>query len=253
MGGELGPHLHVEGNSVVHRLPAHAKLVGLVVFVLLVVALPRGAHGHRLAMLGVALAVVAATRVPWRHVLTRLVVEVPFVVFALVLPFVAVGPRMRLGPFSVSRDGVEAGTALLLTATTSVLMAVAFATTTSSRDLVRGLQELGVPDRLVQILAFMVRYLAVVGSQAQRMKVARESRAFAPRSVASWPVIASSAGALFIRSYERGERVHLAMLSRGYTGRMPVTDPLTATVPDWGRALAPSGLALATLVLAHVA
>ena len=117
--------------------------------------------------------------------------------------------------------------ALLLTATTSVLMAVAFATTTSSRDLVRGLQELGVPDRLVQILAFMVRYLGVVGSQAQRMKVARESRAFTPRSVRSWPVLASSTGALFIRSYERGERVHLAMLARGYDGTMPDLGPAT--------------------------
>ena len=253
MGGALGPHLHVEGSSVVHRLPAHAKLVGLVAFVLLVVALPRDAHAHRLAMLTVALGVVALTRVPWRHVLPRLVVETPFVVFALVLPFVAVGPRMELGPFTVSRDGVEAGVALLLTATTSVLMAVAFATTTSSRDLVRGLQELGVPDRLVQILSFMVRYLGVVGSQAQRMKVARESRAFAPRSVRAWPVIASGAGALFIRSYERGERVHLAMLSRGYTGRMPVTDPLTASGSDWARAFAPAALALAVLVLAHVA
>ncbi|MFW5469552.1 cobalt ECF transporter T component CbiQ [Knoellia sp. CPCC 206435] len=252
MGGELSPHLHVEGTSVVHRLPAHTKLVGLVVFVLLVVAMPRDAHDHRGAMLAVALAVVVATRVPWRHVLPRLAVETPFVVFALVLPFVAVGPRMQAGPFTVSRDGVEAGVALLLTATTSVLMAVAFATTTSSRDLVRALQELGVPDRLVQILAFMVRYLGVVGSQAQRMKVARESRAFAPRSVRSWPVLASSAGALFIRSYERGERVHLAMLSRGYTGRMPVTDPLRASAADWAVALVPAMLAVAALVLGRL-
>lgn len=253
MGGELGPHLHVEGRSVVHRLPAHAKLLGLVAFVLLVVALPRAAHGHRLVALGIAVAVVAATQVPLRHVLTRLVVETPFVVFALVLPFVAVGPRVQAGPFSLSRAGLEAGIALLLTATTSVLMAVAFATTTTSRDLVRGLQELHVPDRLVQILAFMVRYLGVVGSQAQRMKVARESRAFTPRSVRSWPVLASSTGALFIRSYERGERVHLAMMSRGYTGRMPVTDPLHATPGDWARAFTPSALALVVLVTALVA
>jgi cobalt/nickel transport system permease protein len=51
--------------------------------------------------------------------------------------------------------------------------------------------------------------------------VARESRGFNPRDVRHWPVLARSAGALFIRSYERGERVHLAMLSRGYTGTLP--------------------------------
>jgi cobalt/nickel transport system permease protein len=54
-----------------------------------------------------------------------------------------------------------------------------------------------------------------------RMKVARESRGFRARTVRAWPVLATTAGALFIRSYERGERVHLAMLSRGYDGSMP--------------------------------
>lgn len=251
MGSGHGPHLHVEGDSPVHRLPAHTKLVGLVVFVLLVVALPREAHLLRLAMLVVALGVVAATRVPARHVLGRLVVEVPFVVFALLLPFIATGPRRALGPLTVSRDGLDAGLALLVTATTSVLMAIAFATTTSSRDLVRALQHLHLPDRLVQILAFMVRYLGVVGSQAQRMKVARDSRAFRPRSLGSWPVLASSAGALFIRSYERGERVHLAMLSRGYSGRMPVTDPLRADARDWARALLPAAAATVAVAVGY--
>jgi len=53
------------------------------------------------------------------------------------------------------------------------------------------------------------------------MHVARVARGFDGRDPRHWPVIAKSMGALFIRSYERGERVHLAMLSRGYTGRMP--------------------------------
>lgn len=236
-----------------HRLPAHAKLVGLVVFVLLVVCLPREAHALRTVTLAVAVGVVAATRVPLRHVLARLVVETPVVVFALLLPFLATGPQRTLGPLTVSRDGFDAGLALLVTATTGVLMALAFATTTSSRDLVRALQHLRVPDRLVQILAFMVRYLGVVASQSQRMRIARDSRGFRPRSLGSWPVLASSAGALFIRSYERGERVHLAMLARGYTGRMPVTDPLQATSRDWARALLPAALALLTLLVGYAA
>ena len=55
------------------------------------------------------------------------------------------------------------------------------------------------------------------------MRVARESRGFSARDPRHWPVLARSAGALFIRSYERGERVHLAMLSRGYTARCRAT------------------------------
>ena len=66
-------------------------------------------------------------------------------------------------------------------------------------------------------MGFMVRYLDVVTSEMQRMKIARESRGFTARNPRHWPVLARSAGALFIRSYERGERVHLAMLSAAAT------------------------------------
>jgi cobalt/nickel transport system permease protein len=58
--------------------------------------------------------------------------------------------------------------------------------------------------------------------------------------------IASTAGTLFVRSYERGERVHLAMMSRGYAGSMPaIADDRPAC---WGRCLAP-GLAALTIAL----
>ena len=65
--------------------------------------------------------------------------------------------------------------------------------------------------------------------------MARESRGFVGGGPRAWPVLASTAGALFIRSYERGERVHLAMLSRGHDGRVDrgasiSTPPLTWTI-----------------------
>jgi cobalt/nickel transport system permease protein len=70
------------------------------------------------------------------------------------------------------------------------------------------------------------------------MRIARESRGFEARGMRHWGVLAKSAGALFIRSYERGERVHLAMVSRGYTGTMPVLDDAGATRAQWSYALA---------------
>jgi cobalt/nickel transport system permease protein len=61
-------------------------------------------------------------------------------------------------------------------------------------------------------------------------------------------VIARSAGALFIRSYERGERVHLAMLSRGYTGSMPMIQDVSAVSRQWLAAGMLPGAALAVLL-----
>jgi cobalt/nickel transport system permease protein len=64
--------------------------------------------------------------------------------------------------------------------------------------------------------------------------------------------VATSAGALFIRSYERGERVYVAMLSRGYDGALP--DLRTAPAPrrDWLAALAVPATAAAICIAALV-
>ena len=74
-----------------------------------------------------------------------------------------------------------------------------------------GLRRLRMPDLIVQIMGFMIRYLDVVTAELGRMLVGMRSRGCDPRSPRHWPVLARSLGALFIRSYERGERVHLAI------------------------------------------
>jgi len=213
--------LYVPGSSVVHRLPPHCKLVALLTFVLVVVSTPRDAF-WAFGVYALLLASVAALAgVPATTVLRRMVVEVPFVVFAVLLPFVAQGPQTEVLGVAVSESGLLAAWGLLVKGTLGVLASLTLAATTEPHDLLAGLERLRMPQLLVQIMSFMVRYLDVVTTEMHRMRIARESRGFNARDPRHWPVLARSAGALFIRSYERGERVHLAMLSRGYTGRMP--------------------------------
>jgi len=154
--------------------------------------------------------------VPASYLLKRAVVEVPFLVFAVLLPFVAEGPQVELAGLSLSRAGLVAAAGLAMKGTLGVLASLLLAATTEPQELIRGLERLRMPAQLVQILAFMVRYLDVVGDEMRRMRVALASRGFTASNPRHWPVIARSAGALFIRSYERGERVHLAMLARGH-------------------------------------
>ncbi len=106
--------------------------------------------------------------------------------------------------------------ALVVKGTLGVLAALLLAATTEPRDVLRGLERLRVPAPMVQIMGFMIRYLDVVTADMARMRMALTARGFEARNPRHWPVLARSAGALFIRSYERGERVHLAMLSRGH-------------------------------------
>ncbi len=216
MGAGHGHKLHFHGHSPVHRAPAHLKIAGLMVFMLVVVATPREWFPVFGAYLALVLGVIALSRVPFGYIGKRMVVEVPFVLFALLMPFVATGPRVDVLGVGLSESGLLAAWGLLVKGTLGVMASLTLAATTEPRDLLVGLERLRVPAQLVQIIGFMIRYLDVVSDELRRMRVARESRGFRGGGVRSWPVVARTAGALFIRSYERGERVHLAMLSRGY-------------------------------------
>lgn len=218
-----------------HALPPHCKLVAVLCFVLVVVSTPREVM-WAFGLYAVLLAAVAAVaRVRFGLWLKRLLIEVPFVAFAVLLPFVAEGPRVEWLGLSLSEPGLWGAWNVLAKGTLGVAASVLLAATTELRALLLGLQRLRLPPLLVQIASFMLRYGDVIADEMRRMRIARASRGFEARGVRHWGVLAKSAGTLFIRSYERGERVHLAMLSRGYAGTMPVIDEVTATRAQWAR------------------
>jgi cobalt/nickel transport system permease protein len=236
MGAGHGHALHFHGHSAIHRLPAHVKILALLGFVVAVVVTPRAAfwaHGVHALVLAAA---VLASRVPLGYLGKRMVVEVPFVVFAVLMPFIATGPRVTVGPLELSEAGLLGAWALLAKGTLGVVASILLAATTEAREIISGFEKLRLPAPLVEIMSFMLRYTEVVAGELGRMRIARESRGFRARSIRQWPALGHTMGALFIRSYERGERVHLAMLSRGYAGRLPTLRPLTATGAQWAAA-----------------
>src|SRR5690606_12020871 len=167
-------------------------------------------------------------RVPPGFVLRRMAIETPFVVFALALPVIGTGERVDVAGLSLSVEGLWAGWNIIAKATLGVVASILLAATTEPRMMLLGAQRLRLPPLLVQIAMFMLRYMDLIMDEMRRMRVAREARGFTARDVRHIPVLARSAGALFIRSYERGERVHLAMLSRRSAGTMPAMDDLAA-------------------------
>lgn len=236
MGAGHAHKLYRRGDSPVHGLPPHTKLAAVFAFVVVVVSTPREAvwaFGAYAVLLGL---VAARARVPAGFLLKRLLIEVPFVAFAVLMPFVVPGEQTWVLGVSLSVPGLWGAWNVLAKGTLGVAASVLLAATTELRDLLLGLQRLKLPPLLVQIASFMIRYGDVITDEMRRMSIARRSRGFEARGVRHWGVLAKSAGALFIRSYERGERVHLAMVSRGYTGSMPVIDEATATTAQWRHA-----------------
>ena len=141
------------------------------------------------------------------------------------------------------RESLLAAAGIVVKGTLGVLSAVVLSTSTTARELLRGLEKLHLPKLMVQIAAFMLRYVNVINDEMERMKVARESRGFIATGIKHWRVLATAAAALFIRSYERGERVHLAMLSRGFDGALPSLDSHSVTSREWITALSIPGFA----------
>jgi cobalt/nickel transport system permease protein len=191
-------------------------------------------------------------KIPTLTLLTRALIEIPFIFFAILMPFFGSGERFEIGPLNLYRESLLAGAAIVVKGTLGVLSAVVLSTSTTARELLRGLEKLHLPKLMVQIAAFMLRYVNVINDEMERMKVARESRGFIATGMKDWKVLATAASALFIRSYERGERVHLAMLSRGYTGVLPHDLSEGASLRTWAQGLALPIFAASILLITTV-
>lgn len=214
-------HRYLPGTSPLHRASPHLKLLATILLVIAVVSTPRE-QPWAFACHAALLAVVAGIgRVPLLVVARRLTIELPFIAFAVMLPIVGRGPRVDVLGVSLSEQGLWGAWNIVAKATLGVAATVLLAATTPVPGLLAGLERLRVPRTLVAITAFMIRYGDVITDELRRARIARLSRGYDPRWLWQAKAVASSTGALFVRSYERGERVHLAMQSRGYAGTMP--------------------------------
>jgi cobalt/nickel transport system permease protein len=222
-------------TSPIHRLDPRAKVLGLLTVTLVAITAPAGVWPVFAGCAAALVVIAACARVPaatiWRR--ARIVV-LPVALVALLAPLT--------GGWEVAADvAAKAGI--------GVVAAVLLGATTAFPALLRGLEALRLPRLMVLIAGLMYRYLFVIVEEVGRMRDALASRAYRPRHALQAGAVGRAAGSLFLRSYLRGERVHLAMLSRGYAGRMPELTPLRLAPVD----LAFVGVVLAVLVPLRVA
>jgi cobalt/nickel transport system permease protein len=240
------------GHSPVHRLGAHTKIVALVVYVLAVVSTPPLVFWAYSGYALILMVVLSLSEVPPRFFLTRMAIDLPFVLFAFLLPWVGSEPRLEVGPLTLSEPGLVAAWNILVKATLGAGASIVLVATTEIPDIFKGLQRLKVPAVLVAIASFMIRYMDIIAGEFRRTRTAMEARGHNPKSLLDAKPLAIASGALFIRSYERGERVHHAMLARGYNGSWPVLTPSPISSRVWMGALAPSLFAVVIAVVARL-
>ena len=219
---------YLQRNSLVHELEPRLKLVAVLAYILAATTLPmQGWLGYIGLALLAALAILAA-RVPLGLMLRRSAIALPFVgVVALSVPFTRGGDELWNGSLlglhlAVTAEGLWLFAGILIKSWLSVLMVGLLVTTTPMARVLYALRALRLPAVLVMTIALMYRYLFVLAEEARRLYVARESRSVGKGGTVWWRarVLGGMVGSLFIRSYERSERVYAAMLARGFDGEM---------------------------------
>jgi cobalt/nickel transport system permease protein len=219
---------YLAGRSAIHTTDARAKLPATLAYIFAVTLTPVG-HWPALGLLALPLlAALVLSRLPPLVVLRRSALALPFLLAAVPLMFTKEGEvlfNVPLFGWAASREGLETVLSILAKSWLSVVAAVILTATTPAAELLRAMRTLGLPRLLVATVSFMYRYLFVIAEEALRLMRARDSRsARLPGRSASaslgWRarVLGNMIGSLFLRTYERSERVYAAMQARGYDG-----------------------------------
>ncbi|MDI6856830.1 MAG: cobalt ECF transporter T component CbiQ [Dehalococcoidia bacterium] len=241
---------YLPGGSFLHRLDARTKVAGAFAFVFTATLIPFGRWPAFAAMAALLALITFAARLSPLLVLRRSALALPFLLVALPLLFLKDGDELFSIPLlawrlEVTDAGAIAVGSILAKALLSVAAAVVLTATTAPLDLLRALRSLGVPRIIVATVLFMYRYIFVIVDEAMRLLRARESRSARAGRGSGGPVtwraqvLGNMVGSLFLRSYERSERVFAAMTARGFRGEVRSLAAPAMTHADW--------LALATL------
>lgn len=232
-------------ESPLHRLDPRVKVVVTVAFILSNALLPDGAWAA--FGLGWILLLLAnsASNLGVDFTFRRSFIALPFMLVAVSAIFAPSGqPLAEWRVFGISLVPTDAGLirfgSILLRTWLSVQAGILLVTVTPFPDLIHAFEHLRVPPVLTTIVAFLYRYLFVLTDEVLRLLRARDSRSAAIPGRKSgrdvfWraKITGHMAGQLFVRSYERSDRIYNAMLARGYTGQMRTLRAHLMCRHDW--------------------
>jgi cobalt/nickel transport system permease protein len=252
---------YIQASSPLHRLDARIKVTASILLILVISLTPFAALPAFLFLWVIVLAGVLMARMRFWTLLKRSLVALPFAAAAITLIFTMPGRTIGTVPlvgWTISDVGLVRFVSILLKSWISVQVAVLMAMTTQFSDLLWALGALKVPKVIVSVISFMYRYIFVLADEALRLTRARDARSAMLDGKGGGTVVwrarttGGMIGNLFLRSYERSERVYQAMVSRGYTGHMRQLTPPPLTLSQLALGALPVLSALAVLVVASL-
>ena len=223
----IDEHSHIDG--VLQRLDPRIKIVSFVALLFFII-FTRPDSILSLALYGLLIILlIGISKIPVYYILKRCLVVVPFILMtSIFLLFGNQGATITL--FHVGNSHINVGAAgwtmfqsVMIKGVLSVLCLTLLTASTPFPLLLAALENMKFPKLITMILSFMYRYIFLIEDESMKMWRAMKSRSSGGSSWLHLKAIANMIGILFIRSYERGETVYLAMCSRGFDGTLKRT------------------------------
>lgn len=219
-------------ESPLHRLDPRVKIITFFSFVLFIIFTSPRSYFTFFLYGCVLCALIGLSRIPWRFVLAHSLVIVPFVLMvAVFIPFLKKGQVAGAYSFgsinlTVTYDGLIVFWNILVKSYLSIICVIIMMASTKFTNFLRALEKMRTPKIFTMILSFMYRYVFVIIDELMEMRQAKEARSIGGTKWFHTKVLANMLGVLFIRAYEQGEAVYLAMCARGFQGEIKTMDRL---------------------------
>jgi cobalt/nickel transport system permease protein len=216
--------LLAQKDTVIHRINAMAKLLTTLIFIILVTSYNRYAILPLMPYFVFPVVLLVLADLPPRLILQKVLLAAPFTLFVGILnPFFDTTPMLQLGTIYITGGFVSFLSIFLrmLLCVTATLLLIA---TTPFHEICHSLRRLGIPKPFVAQLMLLHRYLFIIAQETSRLLQARDLRSFEGRGKELRYYI-PMVGQLLLRSLNRAQRLHAAMLSRGFTGEIHILNP----------------------------
>ena len=224
---------HREGNSLLHRFDPRLKLVIMFSFIAVTVITPPEKTALFPVYAGILIILALMSQVSFFHFLGKLLKLYPMIFFiSMFVPFFPVGQdvSLRLGFLTLYENGVQKFLLINVKAVLALFMSILITTTTDMMLLLKGMEKFRIPKLVIAIVSFMYRFIFLLIDEVERMILGFQSRYFRLSFLKRIKLYADMIAVLFIRTFERGERIYLAMESRGFRGEI-----YTLTELHWKR------------------
>lgn len=222
------------GYSLIHRLDPRVKVIFATIYSFVVAVMTQ--FDAMVAALIFSFVLNGMARLNGWHVARRMaIVNALNIFFWLMLPLTFEGESiLQIGRLNIARPGVILAAQITLKSNAILLAFISLIATSSIAAIGHAMNHLRVPDKVVHLLLMTYRYVFVIEEEYQRLAKAIKIRSFLPKTnIHTYRTYAYLVGMLFVRAAARAERVHHAMLCRGFKGKFYCLHDFSISRSDW--------------------